>query len=116
MRRRSLRLRWRYDRPAIPFVVAFDLPGSSAQIGPLPLIETSIINPTPTLLLLDGIGLDGAPDLRYVSDSEGAFDMTLLLPGSPGAPFNIVSQLYALDGTRFGWGRFHISDAATFTF
>lgn len=84
----------------LPVLVAFDFPMAApgyitTDVG---RIYTTVLNPTPTLYVLDGIGIfNPVPDATVRTSSIGVYQKIFLgLGGLAGTGTQIVSQAYAL--------------------
>lgn len=91
-------LTYAHEHPSVPLLLAIDLPLPAP--GYLPSIygdlATTVANPGPNLVVLDGIGAFGPPDPTLVTNPAGAWNRTYQAPNPPlGITFSL--QLHGYD-------------------
>lgn len=94
---RTLSLSVTHSQTNSPLTIAMDLPAASPIVTAMGIIETSILAPLPSLIVLDGLGLLGPP-LPALSTGSPTPTWSLTVPNFPvlgGQTFTF--QAYAID-------------------
>ena len=87
-----------HSKVSAPFTLAIDTPQPGPVITPYGSVWTSILSPTPTAAVLDGLGLLGPANPIYVTGTQSpVWSATFILPLLGGV--TMVFQGYAFDSS-----------------
>ena len=100
----------------LPIVVAADVPPPAPGFASTIFgdVYTSVLNPGPSFVALDGIGLLGPPDPSVVTNPN--FIRTMTFPGLAGSGATAVFQVYGLDASQPTPLNGFVSNPVTITF
>lgn len=102
-----------HERSNVPLMLAFDLATTPVTTTPWGSVFTSILTPSPTFAVLDGLGLFGPIEPEMVTTGVGNWERLFVKP--PPLGLSCVAQMYGYDlNAQFPY-EYIVSNPVTFS-